>query len=131
MDGDSTPLTTRTFSDGEVVVERFHIVRLLGAGGMGEVYEAEDRELRHERIALKTLPATLAASDAAIERLRDELLLARRVTHANVCRVHDVYQVRRPSGALLLILTMELLEGATLADRLVRGPLTAAVALPI
>jgi serine/threonine protein kinase/Flp pilus assembly protein TadD/TolB-like protein len=122
---------TRTFSDGQVVSNRFRITGLLGQGGMGEVYEAEDLVLRHEHIALKTLRATLAADESAIERLSRELQLARRITHPNVCRVHDVYQHQTSSGGRILYFTMELLKGDTLADRLRNGTIDTAHALPV
>src|ERR1700731_2551298 len=59
--------SVRTFSDGELVSQRFRIVGMLGEGGMGEVYEAEDLVLHDERVALKTLRATLPADEGAIE----------------------------------------------------------------
>ena len=129
MDSGQPPPTL--FSDGAIVAERFRIVRMLGAGGMGEVYEAEDVVLGGERIALKTLRASLAADEASRERLRKELLLARRITHPNVCRVHDVYEHHMSSSDRLLFFTMELLDGETLADRLSRETLTSTTALPI
>jgi tetratricopeptide (TPR) repeat protein/tRNA A-37 threonylcarbamoyl transferase component Bud32/TolB-like protein len=125
------PTPRRAFSDGEIVFERFRIVRLLGEGGMGEVYEAADLVLHDERIALKTLRANLAADESAIERLTKELQLARRITHPNVCRVHDVYQHRSSSGARVLFFTMELLNGSTLAHRLRRGTMPKSQVLPI
>jgi eukaryotic-like serine/threonine-protein kinase len=120
-----------TLSEGEILAERFRIVRLLGKGGMGEVYEAADLVLKTEHLALKTLPTGLAADEDAIGRLNRELQLARRITHPNVCRVHDVYHHRPPSGARIVFFTMELLPGETLADRLRRGPMTTADALPV
>ena len=127
---DSTALPpARIFGDGDIVSERFRIVRLLGAGGMGEVYEAED-VLGRERVALKTLRTDLSDDADAVERLRNELQLTRRITHKNVCRVHDVYQHRTASGMRLLF-TMELVDGETLAGRLLRGPLTPTTAWPI
>ena len=131
MDTDSGSPLPRLFVDGVILAERFRIVRMLGAGGMGEVYEAEDMVLSRERIALKTLRASFAADEASIERLRKELLLARRITHPNVCRVHDVYEHHTPSSNRVLFFTMELLEGETLADRLSRETLTSTTALPI
>jgi serine/threonine protein kinase len=104
---------------------------MLGEGGMGEVYEAEDLMLHDERVALKTLRATLAADEAAIGRLSSELRIARRITSPNVCRVHDVYQHRTTSGARILLFTMELLRGQTLADRLRGGRIRAPDALPL
>src|SRR5258706_11489788 len=64
------------FTAGDLAAGRWRIVRLLGAGGMGEVYEAEDTEL-HERVALKALPSRLAGDAEAIARLRREVQLAR------------------------------------------------------
>jgi serine/threonine protein kinase len=68
---------------------RYRIVRLLGRGGMGEVYCAEDLELG-QMVALKLLPEAWEQNEARLERLRSEVRLARSVTHANVCRVYDI-----------------------------------------
>jgi tetratricopeptide (TPR) repeat protein/tRNA A-37 threonylcarbamoyl transferase component Bud32 len=119
------------FAAGDLISDRFRIVGLLGRGGMGEVYEADDAVLR-ERVALKTLPAEVATDARAVERLKREIALARRVTHPNVCRVFDVDQDRAPSGAIVTFFTMELLAGPTLSERLkARGRMTAAEALPL
>lgn len=128
---ESEPLTDRMLADSTLVADRFRIVRFLGGGGMGEVYEVEDQELGSERMALKTLRASLAADERAVERLTRELQLARRISHPNVCRVHDVYRHRDASGGSLLFFTMELLTGESLADRLWHGVLEPRLALPI
>jgi Tfp pilus assembly protein PilF len=122
---------TRTLSEGEILAERFRIIGLLGKGGMGEVYEAEDLVLGDEHVALKTLPASLATDESAIERLNLELRLARRITHPNVCRVHEVFQHRSAAGARVAFFTMELLKGDTLTNRLRTGPLTTASAFAV
>ena len=122
----------RTFSPGDLVAGRFHIVGFLGAGGMGEVYEAEDQLLDRQHVALKTLPADVAGDALAIVRLKREMALARQVTHMNVCRVFDVDQHVTESGAAIAFFTMELLEGETLAERLERtGALSTTEARPL
>lgn len=120
------------FAAGTVVGGRYRIVRFLARGGMGEVYEAEDSELR-ERLALKTIHPAVAAEAGAVERFKREIHLARRVTHPNVCRIFDVgYHASAPGAEPIVFLTMELLEGETLAARLKRaGRLSAEAALPI
>ena len=122
----------RAFSPGDLVAGRFHIVGFLGAGGMAEVYEAEDQLLDRQRVALKTLPADVAGDTMAIVRLQREMALARQVTHLNVCRVFDVDQHVTSSGAAIAFFTMELLKGETLAERLQRtGPLSTTDARPL
>lgn len=104
----------------ELAAGRFRIVRRLGAGGMGEVYEAEDRALSL-RLALKTIRGEYARQPAYLARLREEIRLLREVTHANVCRVFDFFpgDAEEPT-----FFTMELVEGESLAARLGRtGPL--------
>jgi eukaryotic-like serine/threonine-protein kinase len=86
------------------------VVRPLGDGGMGSVYEVHDREL-DEAIALKLLHPQLSGDPDYRQRLRTEVRLARRVSHPNVCRVHDLGQ----HGDQLFV-TMELLGGRTLRD---------------
>jgi len=105
---------------------------------MGEVYEAEDQELG-ERLALKVLKPEIAADAALVERFKREILLARRVTHPNVCRVFDLGRHTRtlPDGGAapegpVTYLTMELLEGETLAERLEqKGRLAPEEAVPL
>jgi tetratricopeptide (TPR) repeat protein len=114
------------FREGQLVSGRFRIVHFLGEGGMGEVYSARDEELRVP-VALKTLHPHLAVSHRFAERFRQEIQLARQVTHPNICRVFDA---GRHAGALYF--TMELLEGETLARRLERSgrtPVPDAVAI--
>src|SRR5215472_9427143 len=77
------------FRPDEVILGRFRIVRLIGRGGMGEVYEAEDLELG--RIALKTMRREIALSPSAFDRFRQEVLLARKITGPQVCRIHELF----------------------------------------
>jgi len=132
---DAAPGRQPAFATGEVLAERFRVVRFLAHGGMGEVYEAQDLELRVP-VALKTVRPEIAADKQVIERFRREILLARQVTHPNVCRMFDVFHHRtRGAGdgpASNLLLAMELLRGETLAARLRRqGRMSTAEALPI
>jgi serine/threonine protein kinase/tetratricopeptide (TPR) repeat protein len=118
-------------SPGEQLSGRFTIVRFVAQGGMGAVYEANDVMVR-TRVALKVLEDRITTDASAIERFRRELLLARRVSHPNVCRVYELYQATTATGRPVYFLTMEFLEGETLAARIGRnGRMTKEVALPI
>src|ERR1043166_4671207 len=86
VSGSNAPAAGERYAPGLHLMGRYRIERFLGAGGMGDVYEAEDLLLR-VRVALKFVRA---AGDAAGERFRQEIQLARRVTHPNVCRIFDV-----------------------------------------
>jgi tetratricopeptide (TPR) repeat protein len=130
-------------AEGDVLANRFRVVRFIGRGGMGDVYEAEDLELG-ERVALKTVRPEIAHLDGAIDRFRREIQLARKVTHPNVCRIFDVFRHRPEATAgasswgaaggpgEITFFSMELLVGETLEQRL-RGGGTMAPreALPI
>jgi len=95
-------------------VLHYRIVRQLGAGGMGIVYEAEDTRLRR-RVALKFLPAQTDADAAAVERFEREAQLASSLNHPNICTIHDIGTYdHRP------FIVMELLEGASLTS-LIKG----------
>jgi len=112
---------------GTVLLNRFEILRQLGQGGMGTVYEAQDRTL-DARVALKMLRPEISQSSSANERFRREIQLARQVTHPNVCRLFDLFK----DGDGNTFLSMELLEGETLAEHVkTHGPLEPAAALPI
>jgi serine/threonine protein kinase len=101
------------FAPGDLLVNRFRILRFISKGGMGEVYEAEDLALR-EHVAVKTVLASIATSPVAIEQFKREIQLARKVTHPNVCRIFDLVYDPRSSGPIAS-LTMELLDGITLS----------------
>ncbi len=119
-----------TFQPGAMIAGRYRVERFVARGGMGEVYEATDLELS-ERVAVKTLRRSLSQDKETNERFRAEVLLARRVTHPNVCRLFEFGTHRDPDGTATLFLTMELLVGETLGARLLRGRMTPAEALPI
>jgi serine/threonine protein kinase len=80
------------FTPGTVLAGRYRIVSMLGRGGMGEVYRADDLRL-NQQVALKFLPAFLERDQTAREWLLVEVRNARTVSHPNVCRVYDVGDV--------------------------------------
>jgi eukaryotic-like serine/threonine-protein kinase len=96
---------------------RYVIESPLGAGGMGEVYLAEDTGL-HRRVALKLLPNVLAADDIARKRLVREARAAAGLDHPNICTVYEVGEADGHS-----YIAMQYIDGETLAERLKRGPL--------
>ncbi len=122
----------RTFVDGDVVAERYRIVRFIAQGGMGEVYEAEDLTLGG-RVALKTVRGELASETQAMERFKREIHLARKVTHPNICRLYDIGAHPLPEiGEEVTFLTMEMLAGRTLDQHVAAaGRLRPKEALPI
>jgi serine/threonine protein kinase len=117
------------FHRGQLIAGRYRMLRFLGRGGMGEVYEVEDQTL-HCRVALKTARREQINAHGA-SRLLQELQLARKISHPNVCRVFDIASHGdEPSDSLLL--TMELIEGETLAERIKReGPIPPGQALTL
>ncbi|MGO8968850.1 MAG: protein kinase domain-containing protein [Myxococcaceae bacterium] len=118
-------------SVNEPLAGRFTILRFVARGGMGAVYEANDAILR-TRVALKVLQGTIVANAEAMERFRREVLLARRVSHPNVCRVYELYHSTTAAGAPCHFLTMEFLDGETLAARIARtGRIATQEALPL
>ena len=102
---------------GQSLADRFTIVRFIAKGGMGEVYEAEDRFLEGVHVALKTIRPHIANDPGLQQQFKREALLAREVSHPNLCPIYDVFYCEQPPpGALFL--TMKLLSGKTLAARL-------------
>jgi len=114
------------FVPGTILAARYRIVGLIGRGGMGEVYRADDLRLE-QPVALKFLPAGLDAEEERLARFYREVRLARQVSHPAVCRVYDVAEA---DGHLFL--SMELVDGENLASLLRRiGRLPADKALDI
>ncbi|HKO47744.1 MAG TPA: serine/threonine-protein kinase, partial [Polyangiaceae bacterium] len=117
VEGDELSWHT-TFQPGTLVGHRYLIRHFIARGGMGEVYEAFDRDLQ-ERVALKTVTSTACDNASAVRRLKAEVQLARRVSHPNVCRIYDFgTHVMPETGAPISFLTMEFVEGETLGQRL-------------
>jgi serine/threonine-protein kinase len=102
------------FAPGYVLGGRYRVVGLLGRGGMGEVYRADDLVLK-QPVALKLLPDALSGDAAALERFRREVRVARQISHPNVCRVYDIGEAEG-----LSFLSMEFIRGEELASVLKR-----------
>jgi serine/threonine protein kinase len=109
---------------GDLILERFEIVRPLGSGGMGDVYETVDRELR-QTVALKMIRPEIARNKTVVARFKKEVRLARHLSGPNICRIHEFFVIKNKEGLVDgAFLTMELLEGITLADKLKEGRLS-------
>ncbi|HYN07316.1 MAG TPA: protein kinase [Vicinamibacterales bacterium] len=105
------------------VVSHYRILKRLGAGGMGVVYQAEDSRLKRT-VALKFLPPELTRDEAARERFIQEAQAASALDHPNICAIYDVDAVDEQ-----LFIAMAYYEGETLRDRIARGPLSVPEAL--
>ena len=93
---------------------RYRVVGLLGRGGMGEVYRADDLKLG-QAVALKFLPAIVENDAGRLQRFLNEVKIARQISHPNVCRVYDVGEVDGHH-----YLSMEYVDGEDLASLLRR-----------
>jgi hypothetical protein len=102
------------FLPGSVIADRYRIITMLGKGGMGEVYRADDLTLG-QPVALKFLPDRAGNDESLLERFRNEVRTARRISHPNVCRVYDVGDVDGQT-----FFTMEYIDGEDLASLLRR-----------
>jgi serine/threonine-protein kinase len=121
-----TPSSGGRLAPGSIIAGRYRLVALLGRGGMGEVYRAEDLTL-DQPVALKFLPEGVAADPQHLAQFHNELRVARQVSHKNVCRLYDLGEAdgRR-------FLTMEYVDGedlAALLRRIGRFPEDRAVAI--
>jgi serine/threonine protein kinase len=142
--GEVKPLSTQSEEEGLATVsfgapdlleeslpqapDRYRIRKLLGRGGMGEVYQAYDNDL-DKVVALKFLRQDLADNAQAVELFKDEIRIARDIGHRHVCRVYDLGQGQ---GQGRPFFSMELLEGGSLAELLAdQGPLPEKLALDI
>jgi len=104
---------------------RYELLQILGRGGMGVVYRARDHELA-EDVALKLLPPLVGADDREVQRLKREIVTARKISHPNVIRIHDF-----GSSGTETFIAMELLTGGSLAEKIAKGPIPIADALKI
>lgn len=117
---DFLSLPSPALEPGNVLCSRFRIDRAIGEGGMGHVFEAFDIELG-VRVALKVIRPEIASDPEALVRFRQEVRLARRITHPNVCRTFDIERETRivtkarEVNVEFVFFTMEFLEGETLA----------------
>jgi serine/threonine-protein kinase len=112
------------FAPGAVIAERYRVIGLLGRGGMGEVYRADDLKLG-QSVALKFLPSGFSKDAVFLDRFRAEVRNARQVSHPNVCRVYDIGEIDGHH-----FLSMEYVDGenlATLLRRIGRLPGTKAL----
>jgi serine/threonine protein kinase len=115
VDPNRPGVTTVPPFDTSPLGSRYEVLRELGCGGMGRVYQARDRET-NEVLALKVLRPEVAAEPSMAERFKNELRLARRITHKNVCRIYDFNRVEP-----LAYISMEYVDGETLRAQLDRA----------
>jgi eukaryotic-like serine/threonine-protein kinase len=102
------PASSKQLQPGSLLANRYEILDQLGVGGMGTVYKARDREV-DRLVAIKVIRAELANDSDILSRFKQELILARKVTHKNVIRIFDL---GRASG--IRFITMEYIEGQDL-----------------
>jgi serine/threonine-protein kinase len=102
------------FTPGAIVGDRYRIMGLLGRGGMGEVFRADDLRLG-QPVALKFLPATVEHDPIRLAQFHNEVRTARQVSHPNVCRVYDIGEIEGQH-----FLTMEFIDGEDLSSLLRR-----------
>src|SRR5689334_1913746 len=109
-----------TLQPGSLLAGRYQIVKMLGEGGMGAVYRAHDIELERE-VAVKVIRPELARNAQVLQRFKQELILARQVTHRNIIRIFDLGHAEG-----VRFITMEFIEGEDLSNVLTsRGKLPA------
>ena len=110
---------TKTFSaihlePGSVVADRYEVLEQVGKGGMGIVFRVLDRELEDDQVALKVLHPHLNQNENVFRRFRNEVLIARSLTHPNIVRLHDIGNANEGFSYI----SMEFVRGYSLKDRL-------------
>jgi len=127
------PVQTKTIESpreelttGSAFADRYQIIEELGRGGMGRVYKAQDTEIK-EKIALKLIKPEISSDKKTIERFQNELKLARKISHRNVCRMHDL---GKSEGNYFI--TMEYVDGENLKGMIrMMGQLSSGKAISI
>jgi serine/threonine protein kinase/Tfp pilus assembly protein PilF len=99
---------------GTIFADRYEIIEELGKGGMGKVYRAYDQQLEEE-VAIKFLRSEIAADKKTLDRFKNEIKLARKIMHKNVCRMHDLHEEKDTK-----FITMEYVAGEDLKSQLRR-----------
>jgi serine/threonine-protein kinase len=99
-------------TSGDTLANRYEIIEELGKGGMGQVYKVHDKEIK-EKVALKLLKQEIASDENTIERFRNELKIARKVSHKHVCRMYDIGRANDK-----YFITMEYVEGEDLKSHI-------------
>jgi len=120
LEQDQRSPTCGIFAKGQLVAARYRIRDRIGRGGMGEVYSAVDEELG-EQVALKTIASALGSDPVLVEHFKQELRLARKVSHPNVCRTLEFGRHELESGISQCFFTMQFIDGMTLRRRLIQG----------
>lgn len=101
-------ITFEELESRSIYAGRYQIIEKLGDGGMGKIYKVQDKEV-NAKIALKLIRPEIAADEKTIHRFRNELRLARNISHKNVCRMFDI---NRENGCYYI--TMEYVSGSAL-----------------
>ncbi len=121
-----SPSPKKELDVGSTFAGRYQIIEELGKGGMGRVYKALDREI-NEKVALKLLNPDIATDEKTIERFRNELKLARKISHRNVCRMYDL-----STEEGVHYISMEYVPGDDLKSSIRRmGPLSSGKAISV
>lgn len=114
----------RHLAPGALIFDRFEVVSHLGSGGMGDVYKAFDREL-DQMVALKMIRHEIVRNEQILSRFKREVQLARRLSGPNLCRIYELFVLKEKTGLIAgAFLTMELLDGISLADKVNQGALS-------
>ncbi len=132
-ESEEKPLPTQTIeapkeelTTGSTFAGRYQIIEELGRGGMGKVYKAQDTEIK-EKIALKLIKPEISSDKKTIERFQNELKLARKISHRNVCRMHHL---EKSEGKYFI--TMEYVDGENLKGMIrMMGQLSSGKAISI
>ena len=114
-------MATPSQPEGQTV-SHYRILRKIGSGGMGVVYEAEDLTLER-KVALKFLPQHLSSDQNALDRFLLEARTASALNHPNICTIYAVENAPSESGQSQSFIAMELLEGQNLGEKLNSGPM--------
>jgi serine/threonine protein kinase len=112
----SSTMAQSRFLAGQLIADRFATVRFIARGGMGEVYEAKDQFLQDISVALKIIRPEIAADATTSARFQQEVVLARKVVHTNLCPIYEIFRCNQPAPPFLF-LSMRLLQGQTLYAR--------------